>query len=134
MHRGLLNPSVTGSAYFPLAALTYQNQWAGIPQSPQTMLASASVRIGNFDYYNPRKLINTTNLKSRERIGLGISLYSDRNGPSIERGFNMAYAYHLVVGRGRLSLGLAGNAEQKLLDESMFISAAPDDPLLTPYA
>ncbi len=131
LHPGLLNPAVTGSEYFPMANITYHKQWAGIPQSPQTMLASASVRIGNFDYYNPKKLINTTNLKSRERVGLGLSLYSDRNGPSIERGVNMAYAYHLVVGAGRLSLGLSGSAEQKMLDETIFNPTFPNDPILT---
>ena len=37
LHPGLLNPAVTGSEYFPLANLTYQKQWVGIPQSPHTM-------------------------------------------------------------------------------------------------
>lgn len=130
LHQGLLNPAVTGSEYFPQASLTYQKQWVGIPQSPQTMLASASMRIGNFGYYNPKKLINTSNLKSRERIGLGLSIFSDRNGPSIERGINFAYAYHLVVGRGRFSLGLAGSAEQKMLDQTIFRPTSSNDPIL----
>ena len=131
LHPGLLNPAVTGSEFFPQANLTYQKQWVGIPQSPQTMLASASIRIGNFDYYNPQKLINTTNLKSRERIGLGLSMYGDRNGPSIQRGINLSYAYHLVLGKGRLSLGLSGNAEQRILDETTFNPTFPDDPILS---
>ncbi len=131
LHQGLLNPAVTGSEYFPQASLTYQKQWVGIPQSPQTLLASTSMRIGNFGYYNPKKLINTSNLKSRERIGLGLSIYSDRNGPSVERGINLAYAYHLVVGQGRLSLGLAGSAEQRMLDQTIFSPTSSNDPILT---
>jgi len=76
-------------------------------------------------------LINTTHLKSRERIGLGLSLFSDRNGPYLQRGIHMAYAYHLVVGRGRLSLGLSGSTEQKMVDETIFHTTYPNDPLLT---
>ena len=131
LHRGLINPAVTGSEFFPLANLTYHKQWAGIAQSPYAMIASASVRIGNFDFYNPTKHINTTNLRTRERIGIGFAIYSDRNGPALERGFQMAYAYHLVTGKGRLSLGLSGNAEQRMVDESTFTPAYPDDPILS---
>lgn len=131
MHPGLLNPAVAGSEYFPLANLTFHKQWVGIQQSPQAMLASTSVRVGNFDYYNPTKLINTSSLRTRERIGLGLSLFSDRNGPLLQRGFNLSYAYHLVLDQARLSLGLSGNAEQKMLDETIFTPTYPGDPILT---
>lgn len=131
LHQGLLNPAVTGSEFFPVANLTFHKQWAGFPQSPFTLVASTSVRIGNFDFYNPQKLINTTNLRTRERIGIGFALYSDRNGPLIDRGFLVAYAYHLDLGQGRLSLGLSGSGEQKALDESLFHPAYPDDPILS---
>ncbi|MCK4746066.1 MAG: PorP/SprF family type IX secretion system membrane protein [Bacteroidales bacterium] len=131
IHPALLNPAITGSEYYPLAFISYQKQWVGIPQSPQTMLASTSVRIGNFDFYNPTKLINTSNLKSRERIGLGLTLFGDRNGPATQRGFNIAYAYHLVLDQARLSLGLSGSAEQRMVDESIFSPFDPNDPILT---
>lgn len=131
LHPAIVNPAVTGSEFFPLASLTYQKQWIGIPQSPQSMLASTSMRIGNFDFYNPRKLINTTNLKSKERIGLGLILFNDHNGPAIQRGFNLSYAYHLSLNKSRLSLGLSGGGEQRAVDESMFNPTFPGDPILT---
>jgi type IX secretion system PorP/SprF family membrane protein len=130
-HPAILNPAITGSEFYPLASLTYQKQWAGIPHSPHSMLASASVRIGNFDFYDPMKLINTSNIRSRERIGLGLSMFGDRNGPAIQRGIQMAYAYHLVLDQARLSLGLSGSAEQRILDETIFTPFNPNDPILS---
>jgi type IX secretion system PorP/SprF family membrane protein len=131
LHQDLLNPAVTGSEYIPKACLTYQKQWVGIPQSPQSMLATASIRIGNYDFYDPKKFINTTPLRSRERIGLGISLFSDRNGPATTRGAILAYAYHLPLEHARFSLGISASAGQRILDESNFRPTTPGDPLLT---
>ncbi|MCK5137594.1 MAG: type IX secretion system membrane protein PorP/SprF [Bacteroidales bacterium] len=131
LHQTLLNPAVVGSEFFSVANLTYQKQWVGIQQSPQTMLASTSLRIGNFGFYNPRKLVNTSNIKTRERVGVGLTLFSDRNGPAVQRGINLAYAYHLILGHARLSLGLSGSAEQHMLDETIFNPTFPGDPILT---
>ncbi len=132
LHPLLLNPAVTGSEFLPVASLSYRKQWAGFPGSPTTMLASGTFRIGEFDFYNPQKMVNTSNLRSRERIGLGIALHSDINGPAIRRGFNLAYAYHLPLSTGSLSLGIGGSGEQRVLDGTRFRPATPDDPLIDP--
>ncbi len=132
MHPILLNPAITGSEFLPVANLSFQKQWAGFPGSPATLLASGTFRIGEFDFYNPQKLINTSTLKSRERIGLGMALFSDRNGPAIHRGLNLAYAYHLPLATGCLSLGLGGSAKQRIMDGTEYRPSAPDDPLLPP--
>jgi len=131
LHPELLNPAISGSTFHPQACLTFNKQWIGIQGSPQTMLTSASIRIGNFDFYNPQKNINTSNIKSRERIGLGIGLYSDRNGPVSSRGIHAAYAYHLPLERALLSLGISGNVDQRILDETIFQPTYPGDPILT---
>ena len=130
LHQTLINPAIAGSEFVPVANLSFQKQWLGIPQSPYSMVASSSVRIGNFNFYTPKQFVNRTGLRTRERIGLGLTIFSDRNGPVMQRGINMAYAYHLVVKNARLSLGLAGNLEQYQLDESIFQSTFPDDPIL----
>jgi len=126
-----LNPAITGSSFLPKACLTYQKQWAGIPQSPQSMLVSASIRIGNFDFYNPKKLVYTSRIKSRERIGLGISFFSDQNGPLTARGINAAYAYHVPFDHSQLSLAISGSTRQQIIDESVFRPTYPGDPIIT---
>jgi len=130
LHQVFINPATSGSEFFPVAALSYQKQWLGINQSPGTLLASTSLRIGNFDFYDPKMFINTTNLKAKERVGLGAGLYSDRNGPLINRGFNIAYAYHLTLNKSRLAFGISGVAEQTVLDETVWDPISSGDPLL----
>ncbi len=130
LHQVFLNPATAGSEFFPVAALSYNKQWLGINQSPATLLASTSLRMGNFDFYNPKMFINKSSLKARERIGIGLGIYSDRNGPVANRGLNLAYAYHLALDNSRLSLGISGTAEQSVLDGSTWDPITPGDPLL----
>lgn len=131
LHQVLVNPATAGSEYIPVAALSYQKQWLGINPSPFTLLASASLRMkGNLDFYNPRMMVNKSPFRYRERMGLGVGLYSDQNGPVASRGFSLAYAYHIALARSSLSLGLSANVEQSQIDGSTWNPINPDDPLL----
>lgn len=130
LHQVLVNPATAGSEFIPVAALTYQKQWLGINQSPSTLLASTSLRLGNFDFYNPKMMVNKSKLKSQERIGFGFGLYSDQNGPVSSRGLNMAYAYHLELSHSSLAFGLSGSAEQTVINGSSWDPITPGDPLL----
>jgi len=125
-----MNPATAGSQYVPAAGLSFRKQWLGIDQSPSSLLASASLRLGNYDIYNPRMLINRSNFRSREKVGLGFGLYTDQNGAASTRGLNMAYAYHIKLQRSSLSFGLSGNVEQSRLDGTSWDPLAPNDPLL----
>ncbi len=130
LHQVFINPATAGSEFFPVAALSYQKQWLGMNQSPSTILASTSLRIGNFDFYNPKMFINKSSLKTAERVGMGLGLYSDKNGPQITRGANLAYTYHLILNQSRLSFGLSGNIEQFILNGSGWDPIDPGDPLI----
>lgn len=130
LHQVLVNPATAGSEFIPVAALSYQKQWLGINRSPHTLVSSTSLRIGNFDFYNPKMFINKSKLRSKERIGIGGAVYSDRNGPISMRGINLSYAYHLAFSGSRLSFGLSGTAEQSVLDGSAWDPITPGDPLL----
>lgn len=130
LHQEMINPATAGSEFIPVAALTYNKQWLGINQSPSTLLASTSLRIGNFDFYNPKMMINKSRLKTQERIGLGLGFYADQNGPVASRGFNMAYAYHLNFSSSSLALGMSGTMEQTVLNGSSWDPISTGDPLL----
>lgn len=130
LHQEMINPATAGSEFIPVAALSYQKQWLGINQSPSTLLASTSLRIGNFDFYNPKMMVNKSRLKTQERIGLGIGFYTDQNGPLASRGFNMAYAYHLNFSHSSLAFGLSGTMEQSVLNASSWDPITAGDPLL----
>jgi len=126
----MVNPATAGSAFVPVAALSFQRQWLGINQSPSTLLASTSLRVGNFDFYDPRMMINNSLIKSKDQIGLGLGIYADQNGPLDSRGLNLAYAYHINFSGSSLALGLSGNAEQTVRNGSSWDPVSPGDPLL----
>jgi type IX secretion system PorP/SprF family membrane protein len=130
LHQEMINPATAGSEFIPVAALSYYKQWLGINQSPSTILASTSLRMGNFNFYNPKMMINTSKMKSQERVGMGFGFYADQNGPISSRGLNMAYAYHLNFSHSSMAFGLAGTMEQTLLNGSSWDPITGGDPLL----
>lgn len=130
LHQVMVNPATAGSEFIPVAALSYQKQWLGINQSPSTLLASTSLRLGNFDFYNPKMMINNSRLKAKERIGMGLGMYTDQNGALSSRGLNLAYAYHNNLSKSSLALGLSGNMEQTVLNGSSWDPITSGDPLL----
>jgi len=132
LHQVLVNPATAGSEYIPTAAISYRKQWAGISNSPFSLIASSSLRLGNFDFYNPKMMINKSHFKSHERMGLGVGLYADQNGPVGSKGINLAYAYHIKLKHSSLSFGLSINVEQSQLKGTSWTPVDPNDPLLQP--
>jgi len=108
IHQVMVNPATAGSAFVPVAVLSFQKQWLGINQSPSTLIASTSLRIGNLDFYDPKMMINNPLIKSKDQIGLGFGIYSDQNGPLASRGLNLAYAYHIRLLGSRSGIWLIG--------------------------
>ena len=127
----LVNPATAGIEYIPVVALSFRKQWPGLDQSPYHLNASASLRVGNYDFYNPKMMINRSHFRNRERIGLGMGMYADQNGPQGNRGIVLAYAYHLPLDNSSVSMGLSGSMEQSLLDGTSWDPILPDDPLLS---
>ena len=132
IHQVMVNPATAGSEFVPVAALSFQKQWLGIQHAPSTLLASTSLRLGNVDFYNPKMMINRSRMKTSERIGLGLGIYADQNGPMASRGLNMAYAYHIRLSGSSLSFGLSGTMEQTLREGTSWDPISSADPLLEP--
>lgn len=104
----ITNPACIGVEYYPVVVLSARKQWLGFSKSPSTYLLAGSFRIGNYDFYNPKGFLNKGPLKIKERIGLGIAVFHDNNGPLINNGGILSYAYHLPVNRkSRLSFGMS---------------------------
>ncbi|MCB0430646.1 MAG: type IX secretion system membrane protein PorP/SprF [Flavobacteriales bacterium] len=85
-----INPGAAGSKDYYQLRLHYRNQWVGITDSPKTYSLS----------YFGRKPKN-------ERTGLGVTVFSDKTGPSSRTGFQGTYTHHLKLGENlKLGLGL----------------------------
>jgi type IX secretion system PorP/SprF family membrane protein len=127
----IVNPAFTGSSYYPQAVLSVRKQWAGIPDSPGTLLLSGNYRIGTYDFYDPKGFVNKGKLKLKDRLGLGAAIYRDKNGPAENTGGVISYAYHSEINaKNELSFGLSVIGTYYSFKSSMLEPDDPDDPYL----
>jgi len=104
----IINPAFSGIEYYPSARFGVERQWIGIPDAPVTFSVSGNIRIGQFDFYDPKGFINTGPFKIKDRIGLGAGLYQDINGPLTSSGGLLSYGYHIPMKHNsELSFGLS---------------------------
>lgn len=125
-----VNPAAAGFDGGFTAQLTYSKSWAGIPGSPCSQVLSTGIRMGDEEFYDPQQFVNKPILNLNDRIGLGLSLYNETEGPLRHTGVLLAYAYHISVRSMRLSLGLSGMLTQYHLNTSEFKPIIADDPEL----
>jgi type IX secretion system PorP/SprF family membrane protein len=126
-----VNPAFTGKDFYPEMILSVKKQWLGIPDAPVTSFLSAQYRIGKYDFYDPKGLLNKGPLKIKERIGLGAALYHDVNGPDRYTGGNISYAFHSSLRNNmELSLGISVTASSYSFKSEILNPDQPDDPYL----
>lgn len=118
----LINPSYAGVDPEVLSVTgTYRNQWADLPESPNTQTISAHATVV-------------------DRLAFGLYVFNDKNGLSSLKGVNLTAAYHIPINSNRdlrwgesediFSFGLSYNNFQQSLDVNKVIVSDPSDPTL----
>ena len=100
----LMSPTYAGIGDHIKVRLNGLTQWVGIEDAPDTQTVAADARIGN-------------------RSGIGMVLYNDSNGNTIQRGARVSFAHHLTLDRYDdefLSFGLSYNFNQFRIDVENF--------------
>lgn len=88
-----LNPAYAGSRDVLSMSALYRNQWTGVEGAPQTATFTMDMPL------------------NRERVGVGLQLYSDKAGIIQETGGFASYAFRIKVGaKSTLALGLQAGA------------------------
>ncbi|MBK8881882.1 MAG: type IX secretion system membrane protein PorP/SprF [Bacteroidales bacterium] len=83
-----INPAYAGNRGVLNVAAFYRKQWAGVQGAPETMTFSADAPVLD------------------NKVGLGLTIISDRIGVTKETYFISNYSYILKVGEGTLAFGL----------------------------
>lgn len=108
-----LNPAYAGSRGMLSTTAVYRHQWAGFEGAPRTFSLGLHSPVG------------------RERLSLGVLLFSDRLGVSSQTGMFVSTAYRLPLGNGS---HLAGALQAGFLSYRNRLTDLnprdPDDPLL----
>jgi type IX secretion system PorP/SprF family membrane protein len=118
MNGFMLNSAMAGYDGFTSVNLTARQQWLGIENAPQTFSLSLQTRILKRSWQIKSKpLRNNKFIPARTgRVGLGIVIFSDRNGAFTQTGATMSYAYHIPFPNSQLSFGLSGSLSQFKID------------------
>ncbi len=103
-----INPAYAGNRGTLSFTGIYRTQWVGLDGAPETLTFSANSPIGE------------------KGVGLGLSFFNDKIGPSQESNLVMDFSYTIPVSeKTKLAFGLKGGAN--LLDVD-FTRLNPDDP------
>lgn len=91
-------------------------QWVGIKGAPDNQSLYADFRIA-------------------DRTGIGLSVYNDRNGNTIQTGAKFSFAHHLILdyySKQYLSFGISYNINNFKIDISNF-NTTYENPIIDPY-
>lgn len=123
-----LNPAASGFDGSFISQISVSKKWIGINGSPSTQIFTNSVRLGEEEFYDPNMFINRPIFNIAKRVGVGLTIFNESNGPLNHTGLLFAYAYHLPVQRNRLSFGLSGMITHYRLNTKEFEPIDEGDP------
>jgi type IX secretion system PorP/SprF family membrane protein len=139
MNGFLINPSFAGRDGYTTVNLTVREQWVGLTGAPSTYAASFQTRILKNSFISKSTAVRKKIVKPTKggKVGLGGYIFNDNNGIMKRTGFQLAYAYHISMGRtggipNDLSFGLAMTAYQFAVNTNGLIYDQAD-PLLNSY-
>lgn len=92
------NPAYAGSHKAPCLSGIYRTQWVNLDGAPVSQ---------NVNFHMP--LFNN-------RVGVGLSIYHDKIGPTNTWNYAMQYAYRAKIGKGDLSFGVQGQIRDYQVD------------------
>jgi len=112
----LIHPSMAGAANCAKIRLTARKQWFGQADAPALQTLSFNGRVGG-------------------KSGMGIILFSDKNGYHSQKGVKFSYAHHIMFSRdeidlNQLSFGMSVGMIQSQLDETEFLQSGDFDPII----
>lgn len=135
MNKFLLNPAVAGSEGYTAFNLTAREQWIGFKDSPKTHALCAQTRVLKNSFVAKGTAIRRKrkNTSRSGKVGLGGYVFNDQTGLVSRTGFQLTYAYHILIQKGQLSFGLSGTAYQFKVDREKLRLYEQDDELINTF-
>lgn len=113
-NQNVINPAYAGTQDNLRITTLYRQQWTGVQGAPETFTVAGSMPIG-------------------DRVGVGVSVISDRLGPVNENNFYGDFSYKLQVGK-KTTLALGLKAGLTAHDVNLNLATNdPSDPAFTGF-
>jgi type IX secretion system PorP/SprF family membrane protein len=108
----VINPAYAGMSNNLNAAISYRQQWSGVPGSPKTLNANGHISLMN------------------NKVGAGLMLISDKIGYTTTNEALASYSYRIHLTKEKiLAFGLQGGVANYQFDNSKLNPQDPSDPL-----
>jgi type IX secretion system PorP/SprF family membrane protein len=132
VYEQFINPAITGRDLSPVLNISHKQYWLGTKDAPNSTGVGASSRLGSFDFYNPRKMLNRTSYTSRGRMGVGGLFIQENDGPMSSYVGMLNYAYFIPINdrNTELSLGVSAQFMYFSVNRSMLNPQDATDPEL----
>jgi type IX secretion system PorP/SprF family membrane protein len=133
MNGFLFNPAIAGSDGFTTVSLAARDHMVGFENSPKTYVLSIQGRLLRRNYKIKKNLLSSEKTLSKRsgRVGLGATLFNDRNGLINRTGGSFSYAYHIYMQNTQLSFGLSLSAFQfKIAQNDLHFRDQTAEPLM----
>jgi type IX secretion system PorP/SprF family membrane protein len=125
-----LNSAAAGFDGAFISQISVSTKWMGLADAPTCQVFSNSIRLGEEEFYDPNKFVNRPFINLANRVGLGLTLYNESNGPVRHTGILFAYSNHFPIRNSRLSFGISWIISQYALNTEKFKAVQPNDPYL----
>jgi type IX secretion system PorP/SprF family membrane protein len=114
----LINPAVAGHEGYTAINITGREQWLGLKDAPSTYALSAQTRLLKNSFISRSSSIKRRRrIMSRSgRVGMGLYVFSDRNGAFNRTGVQYTYSYHITLRKSLLSFGASLTGYQFKID------------------
>lgn len=124
-----LNSAMAGYDGYTTMNVTSRQQWVGIENAPQTYAFTFQTRVLFRSYIIKARPIKGNKLIAARtgRVGLGVGVFSDRNGYFNQTGASISYAYHIPFPNAQLSFGVSGNITQFHINPSGITFRDPNE-------
>lgn len=125
-----INPAITGRDKSPTVNLSHKQYWLGTKDSPYSTCLGGSMRLGTFDFYNPRMMLNRTKFFSRGRMGFGGMIMQEKDGPLSSYFAEFSYAYFVPLNHtnSELSFGISAQMLSYNVNRDILQPLQKDDP------
>ncbi|MFA6126244.1 MAG: PorP/SprF family type IX secretion system membrane protein [Bacteroidales bacterium] len=125
-----LNPAIAGVVVYDPLVINARQQGLKWKKSPGSQSVSYQSKLfKEKDYFNKRGFLNRGE-NAFGKVGVGAGIFNYSYGSVSQTGFHLDYAYHVFVGNGRLSFGLAPvflQFKANFADDSFTFDENPDD-------
>jgi len=115
----VINPAISGRDFYPFLNFSYKNQWFGIEGSPSTTAIGGTIRLGNYNFYTPKMLLNKSKFVSKSRMGFGGFFMQEKDDVINYKHGSISYAYFIPLNYGgdQLSFGASAQLFHYSVDE-----------------